>query len=467
MKKPPPPPPPPQKKRAKTQRPPTNAESAPRTAVRRPTHEETLRDEVAPGAPTSAHIGAARRDDAGGSAPKPRRPFGAPPPPLDDVSPPRRASTISRVDDSDFGDLGDLEIDDAVAVPPRATTPVPHRPADDDPADDIDIIVDDSAGDSAGDPARELPALPILNVAISETHGYLASARTAVAACGHTVVLGAGGADGLDQLATLIRRENVDVVIVPLPGSGTPFDATPLVAAAHALEPRRPVLVGVVSSTGTDAVRRARAAGVDLVASRPHDAEHLAPVLLAAARLFASREAEANARGAEVVLRGKLEQVAHGDPGGLQPVEMFQRAFETEIKRARRYDYPLAVAMFAVELAPPPPPSGVRGILRARAGNAIVRSIRDIDVATQLDHERFLVLLPYTTVDGAAVLARRVIDAVAAGDVVTAGGRMFPPRVTGAVSGANPGEQLSFTKLVRECSRGLEQARRDGKDLVP
>jgi hypothetical protein len=335
--------------------------------------------------------------------------------------------------------------------------PAPAPPAS--PTASIDIVIDETA------PEVEQPPLPVLRVAICETHGYLASARTAVTACGHTVALGGGGADGADQVIALFRRDNVDVVIVALPGPATPFDATPLVTAALALAPRRPILIGIVTGTAVEAVRRGHAAGVDLVAVRPHDPERLAPVLLAAARLGAAREAETNARGAETVLRGRLDQVARGEPGGLQPVELFQRAFETEIKRARRHEYPLAVAMFAVDVPPPPPPSGVRGILRARAGTAIVRSIRDIDVATQLDHERFLVLLPYTVVAGAAQLARRIIAAVSAGDPVAAGGRVFPPRVVAAVAGAAPGQQLGFSKLVRDASRALEQARRDGVEL--
>ncbi len=260
----------------------------------------------------------------------------------------------------------------------------------------------------------------------------------------------------------MIRRDNVDVVLVALPGAATPFDATPVVDAALALAPRRPVLVGVVPGTAPDGVRRAQAAGVDLVAVRPHDPERLAPILLAAARLGAAREAEANARGAEVVLRGRLDQVAHGDPGGLQPVELFQRALELEIKRARRYAYPLAVALFAVHVPPPPPPTGVRGILRARIGTALIRAIRDIDLATQLDHERFLVLLPYTASDGAANLARRIIAAVRAGDTrSSAGGRVFPPRVVGAGCGraARPG-QLSFSRLIRDASRAPRRGSR-------
>ena len=75
-------------------------------------------------------------------------------------------------------------------------------------------------------------------------------------------------------------------------------------------------------------------------------------------------------------------------------------------------------------------------------------------------------LLPYTDLTGAAGLGRRVIAAVAEGDPVVSAGRSFPPRVVGAVAGAQPGEQLSFAKLMKDATRALEQARRDGAELA-
>jgi hypothetical protein len=202
------------------------------------------------------------------------------------------------------------------------------------------------------------------------------------------------------------------------------------------------------------------------VTTRPHDVDRLAPILLAAARLHAERTAAVSARGSEQVLRAKLDEIADPDPRGLQPFEVFQRVLELEIRRARRYEYPLAVALFAVAIDPPPPPAGILGILRARAGNALIDTIRDIDLATQLDHERFLVLLPYTDLTGAAGLGRRVIAAVAELDPVVSGGRTFPPRVVGAVAGGSPGQPLSFAKLMKDATRALEQARRDGAELA-
>src|SRR5690606_18053171 len=94
---------------------------------------------------------------------------------------------------------------------------------------------------------------------------------------------------------------------------------------------------------GVAAVHRAHAAGADLVAYAPHDAGSLAPVMLAAARLAHERRATLSARGAEQILRARLEELSDPEPRGLQPFEMFQRVMEIELKRAKRFDYALSV----------------------------------------------------------------------------------------------------------------------------
>jgi two-component system, cell cycle response regulator len=248
--------------------------------------------------------------------------------------------------------------------------------------------------------------------------------------------------------------------VVSLPGG------EPVIDIALAQEPRRPIVIAASSGKLSEGCARAIAAGADLATTRPHDIERMAPMMLAAARLHEERRLARNARGNEAVLRAKIEELSDPDIRGLQPFETFQRVLELEFKRAKRFEYPLSVALFAVEVAPPPPPAGIRGILRARAGNALVQTIRDIDLATQLDHERFLVLLPYTDLTGATGLGRRVIAAVAKGDPVISGGRSFPPRVVGAVAGARPGQDLSFSRLMKDATQALAQARKDGADLA-
>nr|MBA2541961.1 diguanylate cyclase [Deltaproteobacteria bacterium] len=200
--------------------------------------------------------------------------------------------------------------------------------------------------------------------------------------------------------------------------------------------------------------------------ARPITVENLAPVLLAATRLAAERHSASAARGNETMLRARLDALVEPEPGALQPFELFQRVLELELKRSKRYGYPIAVALFAVDVGPEEPPPGVRGILRARAGNALIHSIRDIDLATEVDQERFLVLLPYTALAGAAEVARRIIHAVTSGTPITAAGKTFPPKIVGAVAGGSPGQPVSFSRLMRDATQALEQARRDGAELA-
>jgi two-component system, cell cycle response regulator len=302
--------------------------------------------------------------------------------------------------------------------------------------------------------------LQMLRFAVFEEADHLAAARSAIVAAGHAVAINASSQSGLAKIAEAIVAGEVDAVLVGLPGGES------IVQAALALEPNRPLIIAAYSGKATSAIKRGVSIGADLATARPHEAERVAPLLLAASRLFHERAVAQTAKGAELVLRAKLDEIADPEPRGLQPFEVFQRVLELEFKRARRFEYPLSVALFAIEVTPPPPPAGIRGILRARAGNALIHTIRDIDIATQLDHERFLVLLPYTDLAGAANLGRRVIAAVAEGEPVISSGRSFPPRIVGAVAQAKHGEQLSFAKLMKDATRALDQARRDGAELA-
>jgi hypothetical protein len=298
------------------------------------------------------------------------------------------------------------------------------------------------------------PGMTSLQVAVFEESAHLGSLQSAILAAGHNISVGASGRDGIARVLEALEDE-LDVVVAALPGGEAIIDA------ALALEPR-PIVIATFGCSVLDAVTRAQAAGADLAITHPHDVERIAPIMLAAARLHVEHRVARASRGAAAA----LEDIADGEPRSLLAPDVFQRVIDHEISRAKRYEYPLAVALFSVEVDPPEPPSFIRGILRARAGNAIMHAIRDIDMATQLDDERLLVLLPYTDLKAATSLARRVIAAVADGDPVVSAGRRFPPRVVGAVAGATPGQPISFAKLMKNATRALEQARRDGAELA-
>jgi hypothetical protein len=371
------------------------------------------------------------------------------------------------------------------ARPPRATTkgegrrPKPRgqtqgerarRPASLLPTDQFERIADDDVVEVA-----ELPEVPQLRLLVLEAAPHLASAQGAIVAAGHVVVIGASGAGGVEKLRFAVG--DVDALLVGLPGGEALID----VARAH---PRRPLVIAASTCSAVEAARRAAAAGADLATVRPHDVERLAPILMAAARLVEQRRQLPAAPPAEElgdVLDGLIDPGDPGDPGdlgddagddggqGFVAFDQLHAAALRALDRAKRYGYPLSIAMFRVEIPEPAPPPALRGILRARAGNALVHALRDIDVATALDEDRFLVVLPHTERAAAAEVARRVLGAVTAGDPVVSGGRAFPPKVYGAVVVAAPDERESpqvFDALVLDAHQLLEQAQVTGASLA-
>ena len=379
------------------------------------------------------------------------------------------------------------------------------------PTDRYQRIDDDDVLEVADLPEPEPGSAPRLRMLVLEAAPHLAAAQGAIAASGHTVVIGASGRDGVDKLRFAVGE--VDAMLVGMPGGES------LIALAAELGARRPVVIAAWTASALEAARRSTTAGADLATVRPHDVERLAPILLAAIRLVEHRrpaaapppsaepphephEPEPGAPVARVTVdldaqvdAGEVE-VDGGDggeggveiggveiggveidvdldldgepdrePAGLLAAEAFAQSALRELERARRFGHPLAVAMFKVDVPPPPPPPGLRGILRARAGNALVHALRDTDLATELDHDRFLVVMPHTERAASADHARRIISAVAAGDPVTAVGRTFPPRVIGAVVGG-AGADLDLPRLVQDATQLLEQALVTGASLA-
>jgi hypothetical protein len=371
----------------------------------------------------------------------------AAPAPFDDI-----AHAIDSLDAMDF----QIDVEAEAPSLPRGRTR--GGSGSEIPADDLVVELE------------EIVPLRSLAIAVHDGAPHVATARTAIAAAGHTVASGATGRDGLDQIRHALRNGTVDALLVGLPGGES------LIETALALAPNRPVVIASCTGSTAEAVRRAAELGADLVTVRPHDLERLAPVLLAAVRLADARHDSTHARGSEAAIRARLEALAEPELGTLQPFELFARVLELELKRASRYHYPISVALFAVDVEDehaqlagaesPEPPPGVRGILRARAGNALIHSIRDIDTATEVEQERFLVLLPYTDLAGAAGVASRIIATVSAGDPVIAAGRRLSARIVGAVAGAAAGQPLSFERLMHDATRALEQAQRDGAELA-
>jgi len=319
--------------------------------------------------------------------------------------------------------------------------------------DEFERIVEEAIVEVA-----ELPAIPQLRMLVLETAAHLASAQGAIAAAGHVVVTGASGRDAIDKLRAAVG--DVDALLVGLPGSEPLIDA----ALAH---PRRPIVIAASTCSAGEAVRRAAAAGADLATTRPHDLERLAPILLGAARLSYLRRTSAPAPRASEEVLDVFDAADSGelDQGGLVTLAQLRDAATRELARAQTYGYALTVAMFGVELAPPAPAAVLRGIVRARCGNALVHALRDIDLATELDQDRFLVVMPLTERHAGADVARKILGAVAGREAVVAGGRTFPLKMIGAVVTAVAGAP-ALDALIADVTQLLEQAQISGASLA-
>lgn len=352
----------------------------------------------------------------------PRKQTRAPEPSLDDI-------------------LADLDAEDLAVAVKRAPTRAPSSVE----IDDEQLVEVSELGDR-----------PRATVAFHDLVGdHVAQARATIEALGHGLVSGLVGKAAIGKILQSLRGERPpEVVVVALPGGEAILDA------ARALAPRRPVLVAIVSGPAQLAADKAHQAGADLVTLRPHDAEHLGPVLMAAAALSVERTKLLTVEGTEALLRARLAG-ANVAPtaSGFQSVETFRRILELELKRARRFGYALSVCQ--LELVDGAPPA-VQHQLRLRAAAAIAGAIRDIDFPVEIAADRFLVLLPYTDSKGAAQVGRRVIAAVAATEPLQ--GRAAA--VIAGVAGVPGGEALSVAQLMRAAGEALRTAKQKGLPLV-
>ena len=144
---------------------------------------------------------------------------------------------------------------------------------------------------------------------------------------------------------------------------------------------------------------------------------------------------------------------------GIYDYEFFKKLLLMEIKRSRRYRYPVSLALVAVDRW--------RDVSARMAGKAraallgellalIAGTVRDIDLPLLYNEERLLVFMPHTAGRGALEVANRVVRRV----------RTHPADLTASVGVATFDGQgtMSFSSLVRAASDSLLAAQASGGD---
>jgi diguanylate cyclase (GGDEF)-like protein len=145
--------------------------------------------------------------------------------------------------------------------------------------------------------------------------------------------------------------------------------------------------------------------------------------------------------------------------------ELFKRLLSMEMKRAKRYGFPLSILLVSPDGEPMIPladgATAVEGFdadARTIVGRAVSAAIRDIDVPVQLPDDHILLVMPHTELEGALVVAERIRRKARGSDssiTVSIG-------ATSLDGMARP----SFDQLISRATRALMEARKAGGDRI-
>ncbi|MCA3010763.1 MAG: diguanylate cyclase, partial [Myxococcaceae bacterium] len=119
----------------------------------------------------------------------------------------------------------------------------------------------------------------------------------------------------------------------------------------------------------------------------------------------------------------------------------FKEVLFVEVKRARRYGFPLALAVLAFDPLEGPVVDRVQGQLMSGLALAIRRSLRDTDYPVQYSPDRVLLLMPHTDLAGSLIVARRICERVARASLQADDERVLHPTISIGVAGGAPGRE--------------------------
>lgn len=232
----------------------------------------------------------------------------------------------------------------------------------------------------------------------------------------------------------------------------------------------RPVVIAAMAGPAESAYERCDELGADLFTLRPHNKDGLAAVLRAAIQLQLVRQRERALRGTQQRLHERLQQYGASEQAtGFQHIDFIKSFLAMEIKRARRYGYSLAACLIGLDPWPEnrgEPPADVIASVRAQIAAAITSAMRDIDMPVNLDDDRFLAFLPYSDLDGAERVGRRIAAAVRSLSPAHGAGVSYRPSVSVGVAALEAGEPVSLAKIMRDASMALRAAQLKGGSRI-
>jgi diguanylate cyclase (GGDEF)-like protein len=166
---------------------------------------------------------------------------------------------------------------------------------------------------------------------------------------------------------------------------------------------------------------------------------------------------------AMVRLRGEARRAASAPRAADDDLAFFRRILLMEVKRARRYRYPLAIAAVSIdrwnEIGPGLGAEGRARLLGDVLG-ALARGVREVDLPLLHTGERFLVVMPHTDADGALLVARRLCERVRALESAV------PVTASAGVATFGGEGPVSLASMLAQAGNGIEAARRAGGGIA-
>lgn len=269
--------------------------------------------------------------------------------------------------------------------------------------------------------------------------------------------------EGADQVARRCAGGSPpDVVLSAFPGGA------PIMRALADCSGGRPVVIASLAAPATTAVGRCDKAGADLFVIRPHGVESLATALRAASMVQRERGKAAALSASEEMLRERLTRYGQADAEtGFQHFDFFRQILVMELKRAKRFGYPLAACVIAIDpWSGAEPPVEVLRVVRVRVASVVAACLRDIDLRVDLEQDRFLAFLPYTDLAGAQEVGKRVSGAVAGFAAELRHDHGYKMSVSIGIAATKPGKAVSFAKLMRDANAAVRASQLKGGGRV-
>lgn len=273
----------------------------------------------------------------------------------------------------------------------------------------------------------------------------------------------------LDEAVQLCRARAPDVVIAAV---SPQFDGEVLAPQVRKESPRTAIILTYLPSEVEAAPARAKAAAVEGFMVGPLKKHHVLAMVQAVTRLNTLAGQLRDLQQKLLALKATPPKATALKPrvqvvGVNAPDEAFFKKYMLlEVKRSKRYQYPVAVLLVALdklaEALGESAPEFQRAAIRAEVIERLSGLLRDIDVMMPFAGDKYLLFLPHTTLSGSRVVAGRVVETLRNLDAfprgtVSVGVASFDPAV-------QPKEQVSFGGLVREASELLQRVVAMGGD---